>query len=365
MSKNTLSTHNNVSLLYPQGFGFGSGSIAVAQQLGAGAIGHGALIVGAEIIENDSRVFKKVDSEARDNGCGDGREAQVIYSVKGGQKVSHKRSLLRAKVFGGGLVAFASMMRSAVWGDMLADATILGDRETTAQLMKKLHYTHGGHTDNHAKGDNCGCGAIDKYPEITHNALIFREDIERVLAIVLGSEAPSYRQAIDAVFAVYQAAVDNADHYFVDAAGVKTLQLLEASGAVIKQLRDDHLEDFVVINDVAGQTFHQREFNAILQERGILSTAQAFVVDLWVGRMYADEVAKYAASQGLDRRLAHQKALVDFLIRTLATAGTLTSGDQPVFYRASKTRNQRLQFLRGLQLRSRLRSRIHSRTSRA
>lgn len=363
MAKKILSTQNNVSILYPQGFGFGTGSINVKQQLGIGALTYGALIVGAEIIENDPRVFKAVDVEARDNGCGDGREAKIIYSVKNGQRVAHKRSLLRAKLFGGGLVAFASMARTSLWGAELGDSTVLADRQWAAELMRRLGLKHGGHTDNRAAGDNCGCGAIDKYPDITANALAFRQDISHVLNLVLGADAPAYADAIDQVFAVYQAQVDAAEQYFADASGSKTLALLERSGAVIKQLADDHLEDFVVINDVRGQTFHQRQFNEILKERGVVGTAQAFVVDLWLGRDYAALIAKEAARLGFDKKLAQQKALVDFLVRTLATAATLTSGDQPVFYRAASSRLQRLYFLRQLQLQDRLRRSIRLRRS--
>lgn len=353
MAKKSLSTQNNVSILYPGGFGFGTGPINVAQQLGTGALTYGALIVGAEVIENDSRVFKKTDPIAKDDGCGDGREAKVIYEVRDGQRIAHTQSLLRAKIFGGGLVVFGSMMRSSVWGADIADATVLGDREKAASLLKQHKVKHGGHTDNHASGDNCGCGAIDKYPDITTNALAFRSDIEQVLKLVFGEDYSLYEKAIEEVFAVYAGIVHDQYRYFADAAGVKTRELLEQSGAIIKELADDHMEDFVVINDVVGETFHQREFDTILRERGVPTTAQAFVVDMWRGRMYAQLVASEAAKLGQNKDTAFKKAMVDFLVRTLATAGTVTSGDQPVFYRTARMKNRRLFFLQKLSLRSR------------
>lgn len=354
MAKQSLLTQNNVSILYPQGFGFGTGSINLKQQLGAGALSYGALIVGAEIIENDDRVFKKVDAIATDDGCGDGREAKVIYEVRSGQRIAHTHSLLRAKIFGGGLVVFTSMMRASVWGAELEDRTVLKDREAAAELLQKNGVKHGGHTDNHASGDNCGCGAIDKYPEITKNALAFREDIDTVLRLVFGQEYPLYEKAVEDVFTVYESIAHESYRYFADASGVKTRELLERSGAVIKELADDHLEDFVIINDVDGESFHQREFDAILRERGVQTTAQAFVVDLWRGRMYAKLVAKEAAKLGHDKDTAFKKSMVDFLVRTLATAGTLTSGDQPVFYRSGRAkRSRRLFFLQKLRLPSR------------
>jgi len=342
MAKKPLSTQNNVSILYPGGFGFGSGSINIKQQLGAGALTYGALIVGAEVIENDSRVFSKVDAEAKDDGCGDGREARTIYKVVDGKKVAFKRSLLRAKIFGGGLVVFTSMMRSAVWGPELDGATILSDREKAAEILWSLHVSHGGHTDNHASGDNCGCGAIDRYPDVTANAIRFRVDIDDVLRAVFGDTYALHERAIADVYDVYEAAEKSSKQYFADAAGAKTRALLEKSGAVIKELADDHLEDFVVINDVAGETFNQRIFDEILRDRGVPTTAQAFVVDLWRGRMYAKLAARQAAFAGHDSSEAFRRAMVDFLVRTLATAGTLTGGDQPVFYRAASSRSRRL-----------------------
>lgn len=345
MAKKSLSTQNNVSILYPGGFGFGIGSINIKQQLGAGALTYGALIVGSEIIENDPRVFKKIDTKAKDDGCGDGREAKVIYHVKDGEKVSYKRSLLRAKIFGGGLVVFASMMRSAVWGKEVSGSTVLEDRKQAAGILSDLAIAYGGHTDNHATGENCGCGAIDKYPEITANALAFQSEIKQVLKLVLGNDYDAYENEIREVFSVYEGMVKHKKPYFADAAGAKTRALLEKTGAVIKELADDHLEDFVVINDVEGETFHQRQFDELLKARGVGGTAQAFVVDLWRGRMYARLAAQVGVKRGFDEDEVFKKALVDFLIRTLATAGTLTSGDQPVFYRSALIKSRRSQLL--------------------
>lgn len=349
MATKTLTTANNVSILYPGGFGFGTGSINVKQQLGIGALTYGALIVGAGVIENDNRVFKKVDPEAKDDGCGDGREAKIVYCMRDGKKVAFKRSLLRAKIFGGGLVVFTSMMRSSVWGENISESTILSDREKAADILRGLKIAHGGHTDNHAKGDNSGCGAIDRYPEITANALAFRTDIERILRLVLGEDYSVYEADIEAVFGVYEAEVKQQYRYFADAAGAKTRDLLERSGAVIKELADDHLEDFVIINDVEGETFNQRIFDDVLREQGVVGTAQAFVVDLWRGRMYAKLASKEAARQGQNASIAFRRAMVDFLIRTLATAGTLTGGDQPVFYRTANARSRRLFLSKQLQ----------------
>ncbi len=330
-----LQTRNNVTLLYADGFGFGTGSISVRQQIASGDLTHGALIIGTKIIENDPRVFRAVDGQVFGDGCGDGRPTADIYRFENGKKKQFHRSLLRAKIFGGGLVVFASMLRSAVWGtNALAGDTILADRTKAAEILAQYQIIAGAHTGPAAHPHDSGCGAIDAYPTITANALQFRDAIEGVLAIVFGADYPSYSTAVATVFAHYQALSDASETYFANASGAETLALLESSGAVIKQLADKHLEDFIVINGVQGETFDQRAFDASLHEYGVKGTAQAFVVDTWRGQAYAELTADVAEKAGKNKDEVYKIAMIDFLVRTLATAGTLTAGDLPVFYRA-------------------------------
>jgi hypothetical protein len=92
----------------------------------------------------------------------------------------------------------------------------------------------------------------------------------------------------------------------------------------------------LVVNKIEGTTFDQRAFDEEMHAQGVEGTAQAFVVDEWRGRMYADFIADMAAEEGVDRNLAYKKAYADFWIRTLAVSSTLTAGDQPVFLRQEK-----------------------------
>jgi len=321
--------------LAPNGLGFGEGAISTKRQLEnpeLSGLTPEAMRIGAEIIKG-GKPFVEVDADANDDGCGDGRPAGVIYRFMDGLRQTFKKSRRRAKVFGGGLIAASSMYRTAISGSVHPDETVLGDREMVAGLLDAAGIGYGGHTDNHAHDEISGCGAVDKYPQITANALIFRQEITATLRTVYGEAFDEREGAINQVFASYENQVANNGTYFSDAQGVKTRQLLERHGSVIKELNDDHLEDFIVINDIEGTTFDQRVFDAEMAASGAEGTAQAFVVDAWRGRMYADFIADQAEQKGMEREFAYQMAEADFWVRTLAVSGTLTKGDLPVFLR--------------------------------
>jgi hypothetical protein len=334
-----MSIKNNVTVasFKPEGLGFGEGAISVASQLSHPEkfnLTTEALEAGEAIITSGTPF---VAVEADDDGCGDGRPTEVIYQYDhvddhDDERHEFHRSLSRAKIFGGGLVAASSMLRSAAKGDVRPGETILGDRNETADLLEgALHY--GGHTDTHALDEKCGCGAIDAYPSITKNALVFKNQIMDILREVYGEQFPDKKAAIDAVFSNYETQIASTA-YFEDAAGSKTMELMERHGSVIKQLADEHMEDFAVINFVTGTTFDQRRFDAEMKSQGVNGTVQVFVIDVWRAMQYADIIADIAAEK-YDRRrtVAYDKAMADFWIRTLAVTATLTAGDLPVFIR--------------------------------
>lgn len=329
-----------IVVLAPNGFGFGEGKISTKTQLENPEVSnltHEALDTGLEIIQ-DGVPFKEVDKDAQDDGCGDGRWTKIVYKLKDrvtGLKEKFNKSRLRAKIFGGGLVTASSMFRSAIPGTVDEASTVLDDREYVAGLLQEAGIEHGGHTDDHEHPDgSSGCGAIDKYPLITANAVKFRKEITNVLKTVYGDEYAARESAIGEVFSSYEDQVKHSDTYFQDAEGNKTIELMERNGSVIKQLADEHLEDFVVINDVEGTTFDQRAFDEEMKERGIKGTAQAFVIDAWRGRMYADFIAKIAQEEHkIDYKEAYNRAEADFWIRSLAVSATLTAGDLPVVLR--------------------------------
>lgn len=340
--------HANVVLLLPEGFGFGDGSISAKEQLAhpeRSGLTKQAFDTGKDIILNDERVWVVV--EVNDDGCGDGRPTSVVYrmvpAVPGQpgsqlQEQVFNTSKNRAKVFGGGLVVASSMLRTAAWGKLTPRDTVLSDRQQTAEILKGVNIAFGAHTDNHAHGDSSGCGAIDKYPVTVEKTLKYRDKIQGVLHAYVGDDWDEAWQADSGyVFASYQDQLDEAAHYFMDTEGRKTISLVEHAGGVIKQLADDHLEDYVVLNDVDDTTFDQRTFDSIMHERGVEGTAQVFAVDVWRGRMYAAAIASYAASNlGMKYDTVYRRSLIDFLARsTSGPSVTLTDGTQPVFFRAS------------------------------
>lgn len=323
--------NSEVITLAPNGLGFGKGLISVEARIANENLHRKELEQARNILRDDTEVFTEVDPDAQDDGCGDGRFVVRIYRRdESNQEIIYGKSRRRAKIFGGGLAASSSMIRS-VAGPVHHGETVLGDRKFMAEKLKELGIEHGAHTDNHAKGENCGCGAIDRYPEITNNANLYREHITKTLQALYGESFAASETAINSVFETYEQLVTD-EQYFSNAAGRQTMDLIENDGAIIKELGDEHLEGIVVLNDNEGTTFDQRKFDEKCRAAGIESEIQVFVVDVWRGRMYADAVAKIALENNMatDYEEARKVAYADFMIRTLAVAGTLTGGDLPV-----------------------------------
>jgi hypothetical protein len=348
--KETLGVQTETIIIAENGLGFGDGGISVEAQLAQPEVSNltpEVLEVGTDIILHEPEVFAEVEED--DDGCGDGRPTAVIYQMvpvvpehpesSELYQQQFNKSRRRAKLFGGGLVAASSMYRAVILGKYQLGQTVLGERKKTAALLKKANIRHGGHTDNHAHGENCGCGAIDKFDQTFEKALKYRSEIKSVVQLYAGDNWNQEWEAdFNYVYDIYEDLQANLDEYTVDAAGVKTRELLEEEGAVIKRLADDHLEDFTILNDVEGTTFDQPKFDEILKQRGVEGAAQAFVVDVWRGRMYADFIAKTAqAEHGMDYNQSYRRALIDFLARsTSGVSATLTAGDQRVFLHKTK-----------------------------
>ncbi|MEO5950618.1 MAG: cadmium-containing carbonic anhydrase [Candidatus Saccharimonadales bacterium] len=330
-----------VACITEKGLGFGEGSISVNKRIESGELSADELRTGIDIIKNADGVFVSVDADADDDGCGDGRQAARVFRInkETGLTEEFNASRRRAKVFGGGLVVASSMWR-AINGPAQHQETVYGDRAYIADKLEKLHISFGAHTDSHASGDNCGCGAIDKYPLITQNILTHRSSIEATLQVLYGDSYEENKEFIDKVFATYDVVVDD-ENYFSNAAGSKTMGLIEESGAVVKELADHHLEAYVVLNDIDGTTLDQRALDIKFSQAGIRSELQVFVVDIWRGRMYSDAMAQLAAEVIPETNFeeARATAYADFLIRTLAVSSTLTAGDQPVLARMQPTKS--------------------------
>jgi len=324
-----------VKCISETGLGFGEGSISLAKRLESGEVSDNDVLTAGEIISNDPDVFVPVDIDAPDDGCGDGRQAAYTFRLNptNGNLEEFNKSRKRAKLFGGGLVVASSMWR-AVNGSASPEETVYSDRLYIAEELRQLDITFGAHTDMNASGDNSGCGAIDKYPQISRNIVRYRSEIDTTLKALYGESYYENISAINGVLDTYNFLADN-DVYFSDASGNKTMDLIKNSGSVIKRLSADHLEASVVLNDIDNTTLDQRALDAKLIENKIKPELQVFVVDIWRGRMYADAVAKIALKHNpeVNFKDVRSKAYADFLIRTIAVSSTLTTGDQPVFAR--------------------------------
>lgn len=234
-------------------------------------------------------------------------------------------------------------MWRAIKGVPANNQTVGQDRAFIAGELQKRNFSHGAHSDDHAEGTNSGCGAIDNYPLITVNAVKYRHEITGILKSLYGDNFEDNKDAITAVFEIYESIAKDLN-YFSDASGKESMQRILESGAVVKELSGHHVEETIIINDVKGTTLDQQYFtqevkNACVEEQKP-QTIQAFSVDIWRGREIADVVADIACEQdsSLDKDDVRKKAYADFLIRTLAVAGTLTAGDLPVYQRRSDSK---------------------------
>ncbi len=296
-----------------------------------------------EVLTNDPNAFKQV--EVDDDGCGDGRPwtriIQKYIDQDGSKKIRlFGTSKLRAKVFGGGLVVAASMWRT-IKGAVDGNQTVGQDRILMASKLAEHQFSHGAHSDDHAEGGNCGCGAIDKYPLITANAVKYRRQIIDTLRVIHGDEFVDHEPEITQTLDTYEALAKN-EGYFADATGKESMEQILESGAVDKELAGHHIEETIVINDAEGTTLDQQYFtetvkNACGGEKPRI--IQAFSVDIWRGRQIADKVTVISQEDDPTINPDHiwKLAYADFLVRTLAVASTLTAGDLPVYRRRLAT----------------------------
>lgn len=315
----------------PEGVGFGEGTISAKNRPEA-PLSPEQLSKAIELLlAHWDEVL--VDVEEDDDGCGDGRPTgrtlQFINGLKDKAR-EFKTSKLRAKIFGGGLQVAGSMWR-AVTGKPENGETVLGDRKFVAGELKRRGIKYGAHIDNHAHGENCGCGALDKYALTTELSGKYRENILETAKVFYADEAeyeaaaPALNQAFDS-----RAAIAADEHYLSDAAGRRTMDFIEEDGAVIKELTDGHFEAIDILNEEPGKTIDQKKVAKLFEAAGLPDNIQVFVVDVWRGHMYADAVADMAAEQGYDRDAARQTAFADFIVNQLAVSAALTDGTQPV-----------------------------------
>jgi len=295
----------NVSRII-KGFEFGHGQISGL------AANQDILAKVDEVIHHNKQIIVPIDKDDNgqpltDDGCGDGREVLTVFSLN----QQYKRSLNRPKVFGGS----AAMAAACIIGTGRAGSSSLNHvfKNAISELDAK-EIDFGAHTDEQMHGNNCGCGAIDKAPQILLASLKYEIPIRGVVTVLTDDAS-----CLNEVYACYRSYVQ----HLANQPEYSGMQVMEAilnnrHSPVVKQLGGKHKECRIVLNKVRGYTVNQQ-----LVRDATNSQAQIFGVDVW--RM--EDLAKklYPTEAVLQK-----KAFMSELIYTIATAAVLTKGDLPV-----------------------------------
>ncbi|MGF7228485.1 MAG: cadmium-containing carbonic anhydrase [Candidatus Saccharibacteria bacterium] len=239
-----------------------------------------------------------------DDGCGDGRSVALIFTRAG---KTFKRSLNRPKVFGGGAIMTAATRIGLGNAGNSLNETI----DDSIDQLADREVNFGAHTDNHAHGENCGCGAIDKAPLIMQAAAHFRGEIAATIAF-LGVDTEGLDEVQNS-YANYADRVEGQPY-----SGRQVMDMIIDNGKIVKELADGHLETRVLLNMVEGYTVDQERVREATDGR-----AQVFAVDVWRLKQIAEKLYDDPAEQ--------QRAFLSELVYTLATAAVLTKGDLPVY----------------------------------
>ena len=289
-----------------KGFEFGHGKIS-----GVGA-NNDVLMAVNQVVYHNSDILMPIghDDLGRqidDDGCGDGRAVVTVFSLDR----KYRRSLNRSKVFGGS----ATMATACAIGlDEAGEHSLNEVFEQSIQALDAHDMDFGAHTDEQMHGKNCGCGAIDKAPQILLAALKYEIPIRGAITL-LGEDTTGLNE-VYANFRKYIAQLAKHPEY----SGMEVLDLIlnNKHSRIVKQLGGSHRECRIVLNTIRNYTVNQRLVRDVTNNE-----AQIFAVDVW--RM-EDLVKKLYAMQP---QLQH-KALLSELIYTVATAAVLTKGDLPV-----------------------------------
>jgi hypothetical protein len=265
-----------------------------------------------ETIKSNSAILVSIDTDddgtiIDDDGCGDGRGVLTVFS--GNKKF--KRSLNRAKIFGG---AVTMTLATQVGLGIAATSSLNAAFDDAIDLLIDEDIDFGAHTDEHAHGSKCGCGAIDQAPNILLAALKYEQPIRGVIAF-LG--VPT--EGIDEVYRNYRAYVSDSLPYQSEYSGKQVMNRIITEAKVVKQLGGEHREKRIVLNLVRDYTVNQKLIREVSD-----GAAQIFAVDVWRLEDIAHDLYK--------GEIHKQKlALLSELVYTLATAAVLTKGDLPVY----------------------------------
>lgn len=291
-----------------EGLEFGHGSIS-------GEAEPEVLQIMHETVAHDPEILVEIDTDENgeplaDDGCGDGRGVRSVFKFIKGKFVEFKRSLNRAKVFGGAVVMSAA---SRIGLGISQDSSPNEVFDESMDALDKEGMDYGAHTDEHAHGENCGCGAIDKFPEALEAAVAYEQPIRNV-AKSLGVADEDLDVAYEN-FHRYVADLPQKEPY----SGLKVMKRILGRSKVVKELGGEHRERMIVLNTMRGHTVNQELIRARTGGK-----AQIFAVDVWRLHDIARKLYKGSSEQ-------QRVALASELIYTLGIAAVLTKGDLPVY----------------------------------
>lgn len=311
-----------------EGLGFGEGSISALERE---AQTEGLDELTDEVLRSPdilTPVSRDQGERITDDGCGDGRRVGVVFSrtssEEGVTDAIYKTSLMRPKVFGGGLAMAAASLVGAGYAEGRTIENSFADARKTAD---ESGLDYGAHVAIDTHGDSAtGCGALDKAPQIMAAVSTYRDAIKQTIEALVGP-APELDEGSDGqtgngVLDNFERASQAEDGTYRSRA---VMDGIIEDGKVVKALDDDHKETRICLNDVPGFTVDQE-----LVRTATDGEAQVFSVDVWRMREIA---ATLSGSPDEERRM-----LLGQLTYTLATAAILTKGDLPVVaYAPSET----------------------------
>ncbi|TAK58766.1 hypothetical protein EPO14_02995 [Patescibacteria group bacterium] len=269
--------------------------------------------------------FVMADTDAPER-CIDGRP-----KVKKGAR-GHLQEMHLGPQTPGGTPAMTLAYRIMNAGTLPEGKKFCDDLKDTIGLCKKHGISFGGHIDDHNHGFNCGCGAIDKIPEIFKKILEpeFKESASVYLKAILGERFDAdvmqsligRADELNAQNGNYLEQTADGDYLFRKKV-IETLETEATNVQPVEELIGDHREIALVVNLVPGSTFDR---DAFTKAQG--SEVQAFNYDFWVSEDFANKLFK------------SEKKRTEFLtIRAMlgiATAMVLTDGSMELILRTKK-----------------------------
>lgn len=277
--------------------------------------------------------------------CIDGRARYIAEKIDSGKKRSfklHGKASGSPMKFAGGAagVAYSGYLAGLIDG---VDAENYAKRtmsESNKKVLRPMKLKASVHSDEHANGDNCGCGACDK-EKVTNQDIREEADAYRGLYDALATQSPSVfppSEDADRSSVVYHSklAIDND---FIPS-GKEITRVYKPSREKAEEhdealdhdesrvvMQGGHDERAIVINLDPDETVDKHKL-----------PFQLFWVDL--GPFSREVIRAFREAEGIHSRRNANRLIYSGTIFQLATAKQLAHKDMPVYIRRRKKVNQ-------------------------